>query len=95
MRLGLPGGHRSARNFEYCVDGSVIYSDPHCHTVELLDQCCHSFSVPLRLDMCVGLERAEGREKKILYAAWVLGCEIQVQEVSFLQENAWFYFLAV
>lgn len=90
--LGLPGSCPSARNCECCVDGSMIYSDPHSHMVELLDHRCHSSSTPWRLG-CVCWVWEEGRGKKILHV-WISNWETHVQEASYCGEMSVFYFLA-
>lgn len=90
--LGLPGSCPSARNCECCVDGSMIYSDPHSHMVELLDHCYHSSSTPWRLG-CVCWVWEEGRGKKILHV-WISNWETHVQEASYCGEMSVFYFLA-
>lgn len=65
MSLGLPGGLLSARNCECCVDGSMLYCDPHSHVVE---RGGHSYQALLRLGvgMCLGFKLRNPCRRSIL-----------------------------
>lgn len=53
---GDPRRQSVCQESKCCVDGSGIYSDPHSHTVELLDYCCHTSLALLWLGVrCVHL----------------------------------------
>ncbi len=65
------------QEFKCCVDGSVICSDPHSHTVELLDYCSHTSLAVLWLGVryvCLGLKLINSCSRVILLQGntWLL-----------------------